>query len=113
MALENALVNNITNVAFQYQNLFDLKNFDLTQFEKANKWLIDPPRDGAYDLVKSINDNNSPAVIVYVSCNPATLARDAGILVNEKNYSLEMSGILNMFPNTSHIESISKFVLNE
>lgn len=113
LALENALVNNITNVAFQYQNLFDLKNFDLTQFEKANKWLIDPPRDGAYDLVKSINDNNSPAVIVYVSCNPATLARDAGILVNEKNYSLEMSGILNMFPNTSHIESISKFVLNE
>lgn len=113
LANENALINNLKNVSFQYQNLFDLKNFDLTRFQKATKWLIDPPRDGAYDLLKSIDEKNSPSVIVYVSCNPATLARDANILVNEKKYTLEMSGILNMFPNTSHIESISKFVLNE
>ena len=76
----------------------------------ANKWLIDPPRDGAFQLVRLIDEDINPSVIVYVSCNPATLARDAQILVNEKSYKLDKAGIVNMFTHTSHVESIALFV---
>ena len=70
--------------------------------------LIDPPREGALELVKSIAEQG-PQRIVYVSCNPATLARDAAILVREKGYRLRGAGVVNMFPNTSHVESIALF----
>ena len=73
-----------------------------------DKLLIDPPRDGAMELIKSIGING-PKKIVYVSCNPATLARDAGILVHEHGYRLTSASIVNMFPNTSHVESIASF----
>ncbi len=70
--------------------------------------LIDPPRDGAMDLVKAIG-NSPPARIVYVSCNPATLARDAEVLVHSHGYRLTAAGVVNMFPHTSHVESIALF----
>ena len=70
--------------------------------------LIDPPREGALELVKSIGEDR-PRRIVYVSCSPATLARDAAILVSQKNYRLRGAGVVNMFPNTSHVESIAVF----
>ena len=76
-----------------------------------DKWLIDPPRDGAYELVKSLDSTNQPQRIVYVSCSPATLARDAGVLVNEKGYLLKAAGVINMFPHTAHVESIALFEL--
>ena len=83
----------------------------LTGLGSFDKWLIDPPRDGAYELVKSIDSANHPQRIVYVSCSPATLARDAGVLVNEKGYLLKASGVINMFPHTAHVESIALFEL--
>ena len=77
---------------------------------KFDKWLIDPPRDGAFELIKAITEATAPMLIVYVSCNPATLARDAGVLVNEKGYKLSAAGVINMFPHTAHVESIACFV---
>ena len=73
--------------------------------------LIDPPRDGAMELVKSfgVNENAAPRRIVYVSCNPATLARDAEVLVHVQGYALKAAGVLNMFPHTAHVESIALF----
>jgi 23S rRNA (uracil1939-C5)-methyltransferase len=73
-----------------------------------DKMLIDPPRDGAYALVQALGDN-APKRIIYVSCNPATLARDAAVLVHEKGYQLKSAGIANMFPHTAHVESIAWF----
>ena len=75
---------------------------------RFDKWLIDPPRDGAMELVKSITPEIAPGLIVYVSCNPATLARDAFELV-QRGYVLKAAGVMNMFPQTSHVESIAVF----
>ena len=91
-------------------NLFEITKEALLKLGHADKWLIDPPRDGAYQLVQLIDEDINPSVIVYVSCNPSTLARDAQILVNEKGYKLDKAGIVNMFPHTSHVESIALFV---
>ena len=70
--------------------------------------LIDPPREGAVELINAIGENG-PQRIVYVSCSPATLARDAAILVARKGYRLRGAGVINMFPNTSHVESMALF----
>jgi 23S rRNA (uracil1939-C5)-methyltransferase len=70
--------------------------------------LIDPPRQGAYAVVRALGEE-APRRLVYVSCNPATLARDAGVLVHEKGYRLRAAGVVNMFPHTSHVESIALF----
>ena len=74
-----------------------------------DKWLIDPPRDGAAELVKAITPETAPRRIVYVSCSPATLARDAAELVQAHGYALKAAGVMNMFPQTSHVESIAVF----
>ena len=75
----------------------------------ADKLLIDPPRDGAVEVVKALPDEGGPSRIVYVSCNPATLARDAAVLVHEKGYALRGAGVANMFPHTAHVEAIALF----
>lgn len=111
-ANESAVLNNISNVKFGVADLFKMTPEILSELGHFDKWLIDPPRDGAHELVKAISENTSPKVIVYVSCNPATLARDAGILVNEKGYKLVSAGVINMFPHTAHIESMALFVKN-
>lgn len=103
---------------FAAHNLFELDVRALLQWGCAEKWLIDPPREGAVALVRSLaelirGDNpapqtwNPPHRIVYVSCNPATLARDAGILVHQAGYLLQQAGVVNMFPHTAHVESIA------
>ncbi len=72
------------------------------------KVLIDPPREGALAVVHAIAASKSPpARVVYVSCNAATLARDCAILVHEAGWSVRAAGIVNMFPHTSHVESIA------
>ena len=78
------------------------------QRRRFDKLLIDPPRDGAVELVKAL-EPGGPRRIVYVSCDPATLARDAGVLVHVKGYRLAAAGVINMFPHTSHVESIALF----
>lgn len=108
-ANESAALNKIDNAKFDVADLFKMTPEILSELGHFDKWLIDPPRDGAHELVKAITENTSPKVIVYVSCNPATLARDAGILVNEKGYKLVSAGVINMFPHTAHIESIAYF----
>ncbi len=97
-------------VAFGEMNLFEMNGDELAKLGHFDKWLIDPPRDGGLELVRSITPETAPETIVYVSCNPATLARDADVLVHEKGYELKAAGVMNMFPHTSHVESIALFV---
>lgn len=111
-ALENATLNNLhAKVDFIAMDLFKVTSNYLTELRKYDKWLIDPPRDGAFELVKAITSDIAPQLIVYVSCNPSTLARDADVLVNTHGYTLAETGVMNMFPHTSHIESIAVFKL--
>lgn len=107
-ALESATLNKLQqNTAFDVSDLFKMTPDLLTGLGRFDKWLIDPPRDGAFELVKSIDESNAPERIVYVSCNPATLARDIDVLVNQKGYILSAAGVINMFPHTAHVESIA------
>ena len=111
-ASANAQLNRLeTSCEFQVANLFEATPESLAALGRMDKMLIDPPREGAIALVKAIGGMGSaaPARIVYVSCNPATLARDAGVLVHEFGYRLRGAGIANMFPQTSHVESIALF----
>jgi 23S rRNA (uracil1939-C5)-methyltransferase len=80
----------------------------LARLGHVDKLLIDPPRDGAVEICKALG-HGSPARIVYVSCSPSTLARDAGILVHVKGYRLAAAGVINMFPHTGHVESLAVF----
>jgi 23S rRNA (uracil1939-C5)-methyltransferase len=89
-------------------NLFEATPESLAALGHFDKMLIDPPRDGAAELVRALGDD-APKRIVYVSCKPSTLARDAAILIYEKGYVLKGAGIANMFPHTSHVESIALF----
>lgn len=115
-ALQNARHNQLDHkTQFSQGNLFEVTATDLNGWGKADKWLIDPPREGAMEICKAMQDLPTAALpkrIVYVSCNPKTLARDTAILTHELNYTLSKAGIINMFPHTSHIESIAMFDLN-
>ncbi|WP_084637386.1 23S rRNA (uracil(1939)-C(5))-methyltransferase RlmD [Paludibacterium yongneupense] len=109
-ARENAAFNGLeSRVDYEMANLFDVTEDSLAALGHFDKMLIDPPRDGAVQLCKAMTDETAPKRLVYVSCNPATLARDAGILVNTKGYTLRAAGIINMFPHTGHVESIALF----
>lgn len=108
-ARENAELNGLAKLAgFSVANLFEAAAESLAQLGRLDKLLVDPPREGATALVKALGEE-APRRIVYVSCSPATLARDAAVLVHEKGYRLCGAGIANMFPQTSHVESIALF----
>lgn len=108
-AARNAAANGLAQSAtFAVANLFAMTEESLASYGAFDKMLIDPPREGAMELVKAIGAAG-PARLVYVSCNPATLARDAAVLVNVKGYRLRGAGVINMFPQTSHVESIALF----
>jgi len=108
-AAENAARNGLLETTkFHVANLFEAKEASLASYGRFDKMLLDPPRDGAVAVVKALGDG-APWRIVYISCNTATLARDAAVLVHTKNYQLKAAGVLNMFPHTSHIESIALF----
>jgi 23S rRNA (uracil1939-C5)-methyltransferase len=112
-ARQNAELNGLAgNAKFAAMNLFAMTETGFSGLGQFDKLLIDPPRDGALELVRSIvvgNGERAPQRIVYVSCNPATLARDAAELV-QRGYKLKSAGVMNMFPHTSHVESIALFV---
>lgn len=111
-ALENARRNGLAErCEFHAANLFEATEDSLAALGRLDKLLIDPPREGAIAVVKALGPAQLPPRIVYVSCNPATLARDAAVLVREKGYVLRGAGIANMFPQTSHVESIALFEL--
>jgi 23S rRNA (uracil1939-C5)-methyltransferase len=104
---------------FVARNLFEMTPELLMADGVADKWLVDPPREGAFALAKTLADLNQhpelrgawtpPRRIVYVSCNPATLARDAGLLVHQAGYRCVSAGVVNMFPHTAHVESMAVF----
>lgn len=109
---------------FEAKNLFEISSQDLLSCGQTDKWLVDPPREGAFALVKALADlhQNSelaadvaakqwerPTRIVYVSCNPSTLARDADVLVHQAGYRCTHAGVVNMFPHTAHVESMAVF----
>ena len=108
-ARENAQANGILNASFLAADLFRMNREKFAELGGFDKMLIDPPRASAQELVESIDEKETPERIVYVSCDPATLARDAGILVHRKGYTLQAAGVINMFPHTSHVESIALF----
>ena len=93
---------------FSVRNLFELSENDAGAFGEFDRMLIDPPRDGAIVVVKTLTEDR-PRRVVYVSCNPATLARDAAVLVHAQGYRLSGACVVNMFPHTSHVESIAVF----
>jgi len=115
--------------SFVARNLFEMTPEMLVADGVADKWLVDPPREGAFALSKALADLHQarlgaegapplpagaahwvpPRRIVYVSCNPATLARDAGLLVHQAGYRCVAAGVVNMFPHTAHVESMAVF----
>lgn len=108
-AKENALRNGLAERCdFLAANLFEASEELARALRQADRLLIDPPREGAIAVVKALEEL-APRRIVYVSCNPATLARDAAVLVHEKGFRLEAAGAVNMFPHTAHVESIAWF----
>ncbi|MEL4178890.1 23S rRNA (uracil(1939)-C(5))-methyltransferase RlmD [Roseateles sp. PN1] len=120
---ENARANGLAEkTSFEARNLFEMTPALLAADGVADKWLVDPPRDGAFALAKAVADIaldpslapgwQPPKRIVYVSCNPSTLARDAGLLVNVAGYRCTAASAVNMFPHTSHVESIAVFELD-
>ena len=107
--------------SFVARNLFEMTPAMLVADGTADKWLVDPPREGAFALSKALaelHENQElrqgwtpPKRIVYVSCNPATLARDAGLLVHRAGYRCVSAGVINMFAHTAHVESMAVFEL--
>ncbi len=107
-ALENARLNNIQNVEFHAADLTrDIADQPWAQ-RRYTKILLDPSRAGAAEVLRHFK-HWQPQQIVYISCNPSTLARDAGILVNELGYRLVKAGVMDMFPQTGHVESMALF----
>jgi len=105
----NASHNGLSNVEFRQADLYDettRSQWDCTEF---NKLLLDPPRDGALQCIRQLPKKGGPERIVYVSCNPVTLARDSQYLVDETGYCLVQAGVMDMFPHTNHVESIAVF----
>jgi len=108
-ATANARANGLQDRAtFIAHDLYKDAQGALARLGRGEKLLIDPPRDGAVEICKLLGDDG-PRRIVYVSCSPSTLARDAGVLVGAKGYRLVSAGVVNMFPHTGHVESIALF----
>ena len=123
-AESNSMHNHLAHKSnFKQSDLFQVNAPMVRSWGSFQKWLIDPPREGAMEISKALailnteylgGDNSAkeflPKRIVYVSCNPKTLARDVEILCKHAGYELKSAGIVNMFPHTSHVESIAVFV---
>ena len=111
----NAQHNAITNAEFQFADLYAIQDAEALPWprQKFDKWLLDPPRTGAMEVIRSLPPAGAPSRIVYISCYPATLARDSEVLVHAHGYELHSAGVMDMFPHTSHVESIALFVKHD
>lgn len=109
-ARDNAASNGITNVTFELADLYQESGVSSWEGIRCDKLLLDPPRGGAMTCLKALPPSDLPRRIVYVSCNPATLARDSEYLVHRFGYRLEAAGVADMFPHTSHVESVALYV---
>jgi len=108
-ATRNAEMNGLSgSVSFVARDLYRTGGDPLAGLGRFDRMLIDPPRDGAAEVVRALG-SDGPRRLVYVSCNAGTLARDAGLLSREHGYQLSAAGVVNMFPHTSHVESIAVF----
>ncbi len=105
----NAKLNKLENVSFQNLNLHSEGLTQKIENQRFNKMLLDPPRSGAFDVVSDLVPVIRPEKLVYISCNPATLARDADVMVNLNGYRLTHAGVIDMFPHTAHVESMAVF----
>jgi len=117
-AHDNARLNGVAgSTRFLARNLFEMTADELVALGPVDKWMVDPPREGAFALAKALAELkanprpgwHAPRRIVYVSCNPATLARDTGLLVHQGGYRCVAAGAVNMFPHTAHVESMAVF----
>jgi 23S rRNA (uracil1939-C5)-methyltransferase len=107
-ARANAARNGIGNAEFALENLFQPSAFAAWANRRYDKVLLDPPRAGAAELLPRIAEWR-PQRVVYISCHPGSLARDAGTLVHNLGYTLTDAGVMDMFPHTTHVESIAVF----
>jgi len=109
LATRNAQNNELENATFHTDDLF--AEFDALKKwrnQNFNKVLLDPPRSGAYEVVQWL-PKTGVEKIVYISCNPSTLARDADVLVNTHGFELTKTGVMDMFPHTAHVEAFAVF----
>jgi 23S rRNA (uracil1939-C5)-methyltransferase len=104
----NAAANGITNASFVVADLFTPEGLAAIPSRSYSKMLLDPPRTGAEQIVEHFDFTNVER-LVYVSCNPVTLARDSQALTSRQGYVLEAAGVCDMFPHTAHVESIAVF----
>ncbi len=107
-ARENAVLNRLHNVSFHALDLYQRSAAAPWPAARYTKVVLDPPRSGALELLPWIAASSASQVL-YVSCNPETLARDAGVLVREYGFELSGAGIMDMFPHTPHSEAIALF----
>lgn len=107
-ARENAARNGLDNVEFACADLTQDDQLQAIEAGSFNKVLLDPARSGAQEIIEKMSFKGVDKVI-YVSCNPATLARDAGIMVKDKGFTMTKAGVMDMFPHTTHVESIAVF----
>lgn len=108
-ARQAAANNRIDNIEFLQANLYDEQAPLPWGDTRIDKWLLDPPRSGALELLNRLDEATAPRRILYISCNPATLARDSQVLVKQKGYRLASVGVADMFPQTSHVEALALF----
>ncbi len=108
-AFHNATLNNITNIHFKKENLFEVDESSDWLSRHWDAVIIDPPRAGAREVIEQLGKLSAEKVL-YVSCHPGTLARDADILVNTLGYQLERVSVINMFPHTGHVETMALFI---
>jgi 23S rRNA (uracil1939-C5)-methyltransferase len=106
--VQRARMNAAANQLIAQFEILDLFKQPPNTYGPFQKMLLDPPREGAVEIAKALAAD-WPRRIVYVSCDPATLARDAGVLVHTKGFRLAAAGVVNMFPHTAHVESIALF----
>jgi 23S rRNA (uracil1939-C5)-methyltransferase len=107
-ARANAARNGIGNAEFTVENLFEPAAFGAWANESYDRVLLDPPRAGAVELLNRMSQWR-PRRVVYISCHPGSLARDAGVLVGDQGFTLIAAGVMDMFPHTTHVESIAVF----